>query len=52
MRLAREQGARKPFYLVGRLGDRDLTIAAAARGLTVQRVRLLSRHSVPSEFST
>ncbi len=29
LRLAREQPARKPFYLVGRLGDRDLTINAS-----------------------
>jgi transposase InsO family protein len=35
-RLALEQPARKPFYLVGRLGDRDLTIAAAGSGLRVQ----------------
>ncbi len=35
-RLAMEQPARKPFYLVGRLGDRDLTIAAAGGGLRVQ----------------
>ena len=35
--LALEQPARKPFYLVGRLGDRDLeTIAAAGSGLRVQ----------------
>jgi transposase InsO family protein len=36
LRLAQEQPARKPFYLVGRLGDQDLTIAAAGRGLRVQ----------------
>lgn len=36
MRLAREQPPRKPFYLVGRLGDRDLSIAASGRGLQVQ----------------
>jgi transposase InsO family protein len=35
-RLSLEQPARKPFYLVGRLGDRDLTIAAAGSGLRVQ----------------
>lgn len=35
-RLALEQPPRKPFYLVGRLGDRDLTIAAAGSGLRVQ----------------
>jgi transposase InsO family protein len=35
-RLAMEQPARKPFYLVGRLGDRDLTIAAQGGRLRVQ----------------
>jgi transposase InsO family protein len=35
-RLALEQPARKPFYLVGRLGDRDLSISAAGSGLRVQ----------------
>ena len=36
MRLAHEQPTRKPFYLVGRLGDRDLSIAASGSGLAVQ----------------
>jgi transposase InsO family protein len=36
MRLAHEQPTRKPFYLVGRLGDRDLSISAAGAGLTVR----------------
>jgi transposase InsO family protein len=36
MELAKKQPVRKPFYLVGRLGDRDLTIAASAGGLRVQ----------------
>jgi transposase InsO family protein len=36
LRLAHEQPVRKPFYLVGRLGDRDLTIAAAGGRVTVQ----------------
>jgi len=36
MRLAKEQPARQPFYLVGRLGDRDLSIAAEGGGLRVQ----------------
>ncbi|HEX8795390.1 MAG TPA: IS481 family transposase [Polyangiaceae bacterium] len=36
LRLAHEKPLRKPFYLVGRLGDRDLTIATAERGLRVQ----------------
>jgi transposase InsO family protein len=36
MRMAHEQPTRKPFYLVGRLGDRDLSIAAAGGGLSVQ----------------
>lgn len=35
-RLAMELPAQKPFYLVGRLGDRDLSIAATHGGLTVQ----------------
>jgi transposase InsO family protein len=36
LRLAMEQEPRKPFYLVGRLGDRDLSIAAAGSALRVQ----------------
>src|SRR5262249_8833519 len=36
LRLAREQPPRKPFYLVGRLGDRDLAIAASGAGLKVR----------------
>jgi transposase InsO family protein len=36
LRLAHEQPTRKPFYLVGRLGDRDLSIAASGSGLAVQ----------------
>jgi transposase InsO family protein len=36
MRLAHERTPRKPFYLVGRLGDRDLTIAASGNGLRVK----------------
>jgi transposase InsO family protein len=36
LRLAQAQPVRKPFYLVGRLGDRDLTIAAAGGQVTVQ----------------
>lgn len=36
MRLAHEQPVRKPFYLVGRLGDRDLSISAGGAGLTVR----------------
>jgi transposase InsO family protein len=36
MRMAQEQPPRKPFYLVGRLGDRDLSIAAEGSGLRVQ----------------
>jgi len=35
-RLSHEQPPRKPFYLVGRLGDQDLTIAAQGSGLRVQ----------------
>jgi transposase InsO family protein len=36
LRLAREQAPRKPFYLVGRLGDQDLSVAAEGGGLRVQ----------------
>jgi transposase InsO family protein len=36
LRLALEQPPRKPFYLVGRLGDRDLRISAAGAALEVQ----------------
>jgi transposase InsO family protein len=36
LRLAREQPARKPFYLVGRLGDRDLTISTSGSNLRVR----------------
>jgi transposase InsO family protein len=36
LRLAREQPLRKPFYLVGRLGDRDLAINATAGGVQVR----------------
>src|SRR6266700_1939995 len=35
-RLALAQPPRKPFYLVGRLGDRDLSISAAGSALRVQ----------------
>lgn len=36
LRLARAQPARQPFYLVGRLGDRDLTISASGAALKVR----------------
>lgn len=36
LRLARQQPPRKPFYLVGRLGDRDLSIAATDVGVRVR----------------
>lgn len=36
LRLAREQPLRKPFYLVGRLGDRDLSISASGAELKVR----------------
>ncbi len=36
LRLAHERPTQKPFYLVGRLGDRNLSIAAAGRGLQVR----------------
>jgi transposase InsO family protein len=34
--LAQERPHRKPFYLVGRLGERDLSIALSGRGLLVK----------------
>jgi transposase InsO family protein len=34
--LAHQQPTRKPFYLVGRLGDRDLSISAAGGGVRVR----------------
>ncbi|HVO29124.1 MAG TPA: IS481 family transposase [bacterium] len=36
LRLAHEKPPQKPFYLVGRLGDRDLSIAASSAGLNVK----------------
>jgi transposase InsO family protein len=36
VRLAQEKPPQKPFYLVGRLGDRDLSIAAGVDGLRVR----------------
>jgi hypothetical protein len=36
LRLAREQQPRKPFYLVGRLGDRDLSISASGAAIKVR----------------
>jgi transposase InsO family protein len=36
LRRAQQQPAQKPFYLVGRLGDRDLSIAADGPGLRVR----------------
>jgi transposase InsO family protein len=36
LRLALEQPPRKPFYVVGQLGDQRLTIAAGATGLEVR----------------
>jgi transposase InsO family protein len=36
LRLAQEKPVHKPFYLVGRLGDQDLSIAAAGGALRVQ----------------
>jgi transposase InsO family protein len=36
LRLAQEKPPQKPFYLVGRLGDQDLSIAAAGGALRVQ----------------
>jgi transposase InsO family protein len=36
LRLAQEKPIQKPFYLVGRLGDQDLSIAASGGALRVQ----------------
>jgi transposase InsO family protein len=36
LRLAREQQPRKPFYLVGRLGDRDLSISTSGGAVKVR----------------
>jgi transposase InsO family protein len=36
LQLAQQKPPRKPFYLVGRFGDRDLSIAASGSGLHVQ----------------
>jgi transposase InsO family protein len=36
LRLAQEKPLQKPFYLVGRLGDQDLSIAASGGALRVQ----------------
>ncbi len=36
LRRAQQQPAQKPFYLVGRLGDKDLSIAAEGTGLRVR----------------
>ncbi len=36
MRLAHEKPPRKPFYLVGQLGDRNLSISAEGSGLNVK----------------
>jgi transposase InsO family protein len=36
LRLAQQQPQQKPFYLVGRFGDRDLTISTKGSGLAVR----------------
>ena len=36
MALAKERPQRKPFYLVGRFGDRDFTVVLSGSGLTVR----------------
>jgi len=36
LRLARQQPVQKPFYIVGQLGDQEMTIAAARDGVRVQ----------------
>jgi hypothetical protein len=47
LRLSLEQPPRKPFYLVGRLGDRDLSIAATGSALT-QILRWAGARSGPA----
>src|SRR6516164_482848 len=48
-RLALEKPAQKPFYLVGRLGDQDLTIAAGGGGLKVQMGEVQQTIKLPKE---
>jgi len=36
LRLSQQQPAQKPFYIVGKLGDREMTISAARDGVRVQ----------------
>jgi transposase InsO family protein len=48
-RLALERPAQKPFYLVGRLGDQDLTIAAGGSGLQVQMGDVKQTIALPKE---
>jgi transposase InsO family protein len=48
-RLALERPAQKPFYLVGRLGDQDLTIAAGGGGLQVQMGDVKQTIALPKE---
>jgi hypothetical protein len=51
LRLAQQQEPRKPFYLVGRLGDQDLSIAARGSGLAVRMGGVEQTISLPKENS-
>jgi transposase InsO family protein len=48
-RLALEKPLQKPFYLVGRLGDQDLSIAAGGGGLKVQMGDVQQTIKMPKE---
>jgi transposase InsO family protein len=64
LRRAQQQPTQKPFYLVGRLGDQDLSIAAEGQGLRVrlgneepqtinlQKERTDDEQTPPSRFRT
>ena len=49
LRLAQEKPPQKPFYLVGRLGDQDLSIAATGGALQVQLGEASQRIPLPKE---
>ena len=49
LRLAQEKPPHKPFYLVGRLGDQDLSIAAAGGALRVQMGDAAQTIQLPKE---
>ena len=49
LRLAKEQPQRKPFYLVGRLGDLDLSITATGAGISVKLGDVEQQIPLPKE---